>query len=189
LERDPSLRDPMCQNSATDSRTIRTSKIHRSLGGVDRSPDWRTPRIAMERHRPGRGTLSVTATVYDGHFDTPKTQRSDRVIPIGDEASSVLQASRHAEVKQGDLVFSTCQGRPLNRHNMLRRALRLACDKLGLHGITWHSLRHSHATLLDAVGAPLGTVQALLGHSAAEIMREVDLHAVPEDQRKAVAGG
>jgi len=33
-------------------------------------------------------TVRVTETVYDGHFDTPKTQRSDRVIPIGDEASS-----------------------------------------------------------------------------------------------------
>jgi integrase len=60
------------------------------------------------------------------------------------------------------------------------------CHKLGLHGITWHSLRHSHATMLDAVGASLGTVQALLGHSTAEITREVYVHAIPDDQRRAV---
>ena len=134
------------------------------------------------------GTLSVTATVYEGHFDTPKTQRSHRIIPIGVEASSVLRALWRATVTPEDLVFSTRQGQPLDRHNLLRRGLRPACNKLALHGITWHSLRHSHATLLDAVGAPLGTVQALLGHSTSEITREVYLHAIPEDQRKAVAG-
>ncbi len=41
--------------------------------------------------------------------------------------------------------------------------------------------------MLDATGAPLGTVQALLGHSSSEITREVYLHAIPDDQRKAVA--
>jgi len=42
--------------------------------------------------------------------------------------------------------------------------------------------------MLDATGAPLGTVQALLGHSSSEITREIYLHAIPDDQRKAVAG-
>lgn len=133
-------------------------------------------------------TLRVTETVYDGHFDTPKTQRSNRVIPIGLEASSILRSLCNAEVKPEDLLFSTSQGQPLSRHNVLRRQLRPACKKLGLQGITWHSLRHSHATLLDSVGTPLGTVQALLGHSTSEITREVYLHAIPEDQRRAVAG-
>jgi hypothetical protein len=40
--------------------------------------------------------------------------------------------------------------------------------------------------LLDAVGTPLGTVQALLGHSSSEIMREIYLHSVPADARAAV---
>ena len=44
----------------------------------------------------------------------------------------------------------------------------------------------SHATMLDGVGTPIGTMQALLGHSAPEITREIYLHAVPEEQRRAV---
>lgn len=131
-------------------------------------------------------TLRVAATVYDGHFDTPKTERSNRVIPIGDEAATVLEALRRPEAEVVDLVFGTRQGQPLSRHNLLRRQLRPVCNKLGMHGITWHSLRHSHATMLDASGASLGTVQALLGHSTSEITREVYLHAIPEDQRRAV---
>jgi integrase len=68
----------------------------------------------------------------------------------------------------------------------LRKHLKPAAKKLGLSGVTWHLLRHSHATMLDGVGTPIGTMQALLGHSAPEITREIYLHAIPEEQRRAV---
>jgi hypothetical protein len=42
------------------------------------------------------------------------------------------------------------------------------------------------ATLLDAVGTPLGTVQALLGQSSSAITRDVYLHSIPPDARAAV---
>ena len=29
------------------------------------------------------GVLRVTQTVYDGHFDTPKTRSSNRTVPLG----------------------------------------------------------------------------------------------------------
>jgi integrase len=48
--------------------------------------------------------------------------------------------------------------------------------------------RHGHATLLDAAGAPLGTVQALLGHASPEVTRQIYLHAMPAKQRRAVEG-
>jgi integrase len=133
-------------------------------------------------------TLRVAETVYDGHFDTPKSQRSARLIPLAVEACAALKMWRPPDAQPDSLVFHTEVGTAVDRHNLLRRQLRPACKKLGLSGITWHSLRHSHATLLDAAGAPLGTVQALLGHSTPDITREVYLHAIPEDQRRAVAG-
>jgi integrase len=40
--------------------------------------------------------------------------------------------------------------------------------------------------LLDAVGTSLGTVQALLGHASAEITREIYVHSVPANARKAI---
>ena len=52
--------------------------------------------------------------------------------------------------------------------------------------MSWHNLRHCHATLLDAAGAPLSTVQALLGHSSPEITRQIYLHAIAAEQRRAV---
>jgi integrase len=61
-----------------------------------------------------------------------------------------------------------------------------AAKKLGLPGVTLHLLRHSHATMLDSVGTPIGTMPSLLGPSTPEITREIYLQAIPEEQRRAV---
>jgi len=49
------------------------------------------------------GILRVVETVYDGHFDTPKPQRSARLIPLGPEACVVLAAQRSANVQLDSL--------------------------------------------------------------------------------------
>jgi len=130
--------------------------------------------------------LSQVCTVYDGHFDQPKTKRSTRTIPIGTETAEILTAIRPADVDPKALVFATREGLPLERWNLLRKHLKPAAKKLGLPGVTWHLLRHSHTTMLDSVGTPIRTMQSLLGHSTPEITREIYLHAIPEEQRRAV---
>jgi integrase len=75
---------------------------------------------------------------------------------------------------------------PFERHNLVNKQLKPTLRKLGLAGVSWHWLRHANATLLDAVGTPLGTVQALLRHSSSEITREVYLQSIPADPRAAV---
>jgi integrase len=134
-----------------------------------------------------QGMLRVTESVYDGHFDVPKTERSRRTIPLSVKAIQILMARKPAVVNPEALVFATSSGTPFDRHNLSRRQLKSTCEKLDLKGVSWHWLRHANATLLDAVGTPLGTVQALLGHSSSEIAREVYLHSVPADARAAVA--
>jgi integrase len=42
--------------------------------------------------------LRVCETVYDGHFDQPKTKRSARTIPIGTETAEIFAAIRPAVV-------------------------------------------------------------------------------------------
>ena len=118
-----------------------------------------------------------------------RQERSVRSIPIGSESISILSALRSKAGDPDSLVFSTCSGQPSCRRNLLHRHLQPACEELGLPKITWRSLRHCHATLLDAVGAPLGTVQALLGHASSEVTRHIYLHAIPAEQRRAVEGG
>ena len=128
----------------------------------------------------------VVETVYDGHFDTPKTKRSMRKIPIGPATVDILTALRPVVCDPKALVFAKRDGSPLERWNLLRKHLKPAAKRAGLSGVTWHLLRHSHATMLDGLGTPIGTMQSLLGHSVPEITREIYLHAIPEEQRRAM---
>lgn len=75
----------------------------------------------------------------------------------------------------------------LDRRTLLSRQLKPAAKALGLGNVNWHLLPHSNATLHDSIGAPLGTLQALLGHSSSEITRQVYLHSLTADRREAVA--
>ena len=133
-----------------------------------------------------RGQLRVRQSLYEGTFDDPKTKRSKRTVPLGAKGVEVLTAFKAQKLDPGALVFATSRGTPFNRRNLLNRQLKPTCAKLGLEGVTWHWLRHANATLLDAVGTPLGTMQDLLGHSSAAVTREIYLHSIPAEARKAV---
>jgi integrase len=132
------------------------------------------------------GLLRVEETVYDGHFDEPKSNHSVRLIPLGPLAVAVLAERRKLGCQDGEsLVFPNRKGTTLDRHTLLSRQLKPAAQALGLSNVTWHLLRHSNATLHDSLGTPLGTVQALLGHSSSEITRQVYLHSLAADRRAA----
>jgi integrase len=132
------------------------------------------------------GFVRVRQTVYEGQFDDPKTKRSRRTVPLGKKGVELLIARKPANADPESLVFASKNGTPLSRRNLLNRQLKPISEQVGLKGTNWHWLRHANATMLDAVGAPLGTVQALLGHSSPEITREVYLHSVPADAKGAV---
>lgn len=129
--------------------------------------------------------LRVCETVYEGHFDKPKTKRSVRIIPFGKQTAEMFAALRPDGVDPNALVLATKEGTPLDRRNLLKRYVKPVAKKMGLD-VNWHLLRHSYATMLDGVGTPLGTMQSLLGHATPEITREIYLHAIPQEQRRAV---
>ena len=56
---------------------------------------------------------------------------------------------------------------------------------MGLPPISWHSFRHTHATLLGEVGESLRTASAILGHSNLGTTM-IYAHAIPESQKRAV---
>jgi integrase len=88
--------------------------------------------------------------------------------------------------RQRKTMTSTPKGTPLNPKNLYNRQLAPACDQIKLPRVSWHSFRHTHATLLADVGGSLKTAQALLGHSDLETTLAVYTHVVPDSQRQAV---
>ena len=69
---------------------------------------------------------------------------------------------------------------------MRKRELASACERVGLKRIDWHTLRHTHSTLLHAQGTPLKVAQAQLGHSRLATTLEVYTHTSTDAQRDAV---
>src|SRR5215472_1285951 len=132
------------------------------------------------------GFLRVSRTLYERRFDEPKTRSSNRTVPLSTMGVEILASVRPKEPKLDDLVFCSSKGTPLCRRNLRNRQLDLVCEELKIPKIGWHSLRHSNATLLDAVGTPLGTVQKLLGHSCSDITRGTYIHALPAGAKEAV---
>src|SRR5581483_7708312 len=88
----------------------------------------------------GLGILRVTESVYDGHFDDPKTPESERSIPLATKAVQILAGRKPAATDPRALVFGTDAGTPLDRHNLTNRQLKPICKKLGLVGVGWHWL-------------------------------------------------
>jgi len=135
-----------------------------------------------------RGTIAIAETYSDREFGSPKTKSSRRVIPISLTLRSILESCRASSKKSGpeELVFQTPTGTPLDAHNLYNRELAPACDWIKQPRISWHSFRHSHATLLSETGESLKTAQALLGHSDLETTLAVYTHVVPDSQKRAV---
>jgi hypothetical protein len=52
--------------------------------------------------------------------------------------------------------------------------------------VSWHSFRHTHATLLAEVGESIKTAQALLGHSDLGTTLNTHAHVIQDSQRRAV---
>ena len=69
-----------------------------------------------------------------------------------------------------DLVWPSEAGMPLPSSN-LRRMLRRQCAAAGIREITFHTLRHSAATLLLAQGVPSAVILDVLGHQDVRMLR------------------
>ena len=146
-----------------------------------------------------KATLSVVQTLQqlrNGEyiFREPKTRRSRRQIALSPDLALLLTEHRldQEDVQKllgrplapDDLIFSQPNGRPL-RPNSLTRVFQTIAKKVGLDGVTLHSLRHAHATILLQRGVHPKIVQERLGHSSVATTLDIYSHVVPGLQEAA----
>jgi integrase len=120
------------------------------------------------------GTLSVSRSLLpDGTPKSTKTVAGTRTIPILPALRRPLVAWRLRSPHTGpdDLVIATAEGGPVQERN-LRRALDDAKTEAKLDGteerLSWHSLRHSFASMLATdLELPATTLARLTGHADA----------------------
>jgi len=89
--------------------------------------------------------------------------KKDRVVPFGEHLAEVL--IKYLEARRPTVyLFETRPGRPLSR-STLNLIVGEGARRLGVKASP-HRVRHSYATDLLRNGAPVGAIQALLGHSS-----------------------
>ncbi len=121
-----------------------------------------------------------SAGPHYGEQSTPKNGKT-RIIPMNADVMQALDAHRH---RKGIWVFCDKMGAPL-RDNLCKAPIKRAYKQAGLRHISWHVLRHTFASHLVMRGAPLPTVQELMGHSTITMTMRY-AHLSPDAKRDAV---
>jgi integrase len=134
------------------------------------------------------GTLSVRESVFEGKFQSPKTQKSRRTIPLGPHAIAWLREHRLRAKRTAahDLVFGNRSGRPTRESKLLQKVLQPAAEAAGLGRVTWHQFRHIHSSLLNDLHVPVKIAQEQLGHSSISTTLNIYTHVVDASHRKAI---
>ena len=127
---------------------------------------------------------------------SPKTASGIRTISLPTAAVVALREHRREQLErrlflglgrppESALVFpGHHDGQPQAPRPFSLRWLRTV-RRLGLPPVTWHGLRHVHASLLLAVGIDIATVAKRLGHSGPHVTLKIYAHAIARDDRHA----
>jgi integrase len=126
-------------------------------------------------------------------FKNVKTDSSDRIVVVSEYVLSLLK--KHQE-RQGiqknklgesfinnDLVNCTFDGKPIEPRNLLRQFQSLIRET-NLPKVTFHDLRHLHATTLMALGENPKVVADRLGHSRVQVTLDIYSHVSTELQKQ-----
>ncbi len=113
------------------------------------------------------GRIRVRQTHVLGEFDTPKSRRATRSVPMADRLAGELDRLHKAMGEPGDdelVLPDPMTGEPLDKAANLRRYRKVlkaaALDET--HNL--HGLRHSFGTRMAAAGVPMRTLQEWMGH-------------------------
>lgn len=147
---------------------------------------------AVVKNRDSDGTRGTKLTRIEG---TPKGNKS-RVIPISPAVVAVLKAHKKRQLEErlhaGSLwenapeVFTSPTGAaiypdtPSGIFTKLRKSLTLT-DAQKLDPPSFHSLRHTYATLLLRAGIPVHIVADRLGHASPQITWDTYCHLLEDD--------
>jgi integrase len=137
-------------------------------------------------------TVAESAVVVGGEvqFVPPKTSAGEREIWLPPFLVELLR-EQIAGKGPDDFVFSRPNGDPLRQGDYylqhFKRAVKTALPKKK-HGLRFHDLRHTHASILIAQDVNFKVISQRLGHSSIAITIDRYGHVNDEEQMKLVAG-
>jgi integrase len=136
--------------------------------------------------------LIVRRSIRKGKVYQTKTGRIRR-IDMSDDLIAELEDYRRRRLEEAlkagkneipNWVFGTCEGTPLDMHNVERREFEKCLAAAKLRRIRFHDLRHTTASLLLQNGASPAYVKDQLGHSSIKVTVDIYGHLVPGANRQ-----
>jgi integrase len=111
------------------------------------------------------GVITIAESWSREHgYQSPKTKSGIRLVPLPASLAPAIAALRKF-AGPDDPVFTTTNGNPIDKRTAASSTLKPAAKRAGVPWCSWHTLRHTHATLTD--GSLTDTERAkILGHSS-----------------------
>jgi integrase len=143
-----------------------------------------------------RGVLSVRHSLEEINgklrLKEPKSKSGKRQVTLSSPAIKALKdhkAMIEAEsLPACDTVFQATEGGFLRKSNFERRVWKKYRDAAGISdSVTFHSLRHTHATILLGADTNPKIVQERLGHSSIQLTMDTYSHIVQTMQQDVAA--
>ncbi len=144
--------------------------------------------------------LTVNSTLEETksalRLKEPKSKRSRRNVTLPALTVKALRAHRGAQAQErlmlglgraeDDYVFTNLEGGPVRPRNLTREFGRIV-DRAKVRRVSFHSLRHTHASQLLRDGVHVKVVSERLGHSTISITLDIYAHTIPNMQADAAA--
>lgn len=128
-------------------------------------------------------TLMLRRAFTHGEVGEVKTMASRAMLPVDDAVLGIIKAYRET-LNGSELVFpSPRSGGYRSASMLLQKGLQPVAIRLGLGRVTFHGLRHSCRTWLDAAGVTVGLQKALLRHANISTTMDVYGRALEPDMR------
>jgi integrase len=140
---------------------------------------------------------ALEQTARAARLKPPKSRAGIRDITMPDSVVDALRDYRRSQLElrmqlgagrlpEDALLFADLNGRPRSLY-VASAAWRAFAKKIGMPGLTFHCLRHSHASQLIHEGVDIVTISKRLGHAKPDITLRVYAHLFQKDDSKAAA--
>jgi integrase len=114
--------------------------------------------------------LYVRRSVWRNQFQTPKSKSAIRKIDLPDTLIPELRKWKLAcPISENDLMFPSQEGQITCHDNAIKRHFNPALRKANLRHVSFHSLRHTNASIRIHAGQNIKYMSSQLGHASVKI--------------------
>lgn len=111
--------------------------------------------------------IHVRRSLWEHQFQKPKTKNAIRRLDLTDRLVRELRAWKLAcPVSEHSVVFPSPEGLLTMHGNVVKRYFEPALRRAGLRHVSFHSVRHSNASLRIHAGQNIKYIQGQLGHAS-----------------------